>query len=1479
MKQSSLLNFFGKKPEDTPSTSFHKSPSTDVSFIDSKSTICDDSYIITGTPNSIQRTSKISLTGRAALGTLQFDNVSSPSFRRHKLVPHRSSLTVCRDEIVRSKLHDLLSSDPIEKNENPRMCSNRQAQVSAKLRRGNYDLLNYAPQDQIVNVASNEAGLSHHSMITSNRAKMMVSTALRGCVASKHKSIPDVHSPEDLSIHQKCNKRNVSNPENKNISNSNKKAKHYVNSEIHLSVEELSALDDVLDQLIREDNLPSSEHCQKETVILDSPRTPDCSENDTQLSIHDEEFQMLNLSDWSPVKTESTMLEQQDAVDNQLFQIPSQSFLRGTVVQINNKCDQIELVVQLDNTDSTVGDKARINVILRDSWFDSSVRVNDIINIIPSISGDVKSPIRTDSTLIISDNTNSSHTDCAAICIHPDYLLPTTKVVSSLNCLRRVVLEQFWVSDGNYSENNEILGVNLNQTSDIMLTGSLVHELFQEIISKENIQNDDVSQIILGLIHRPSIVLQTYASGIKTKALIKKLQDFVPKIFSWTQAHWIQRLTPHTDFTVIDQVKVEDVVAIEENIWSNRLGLKGKIDSTLLCKVSSIVGSKPTLNLIPIELKTGNPSYSIEHKGQVYLYLLLAKEFYGAHYNNSNYSSVPVANAGWLVYLKESMKVNFQRQKLCVNPGILYPDINSFRGLIQTRNRLASGIIDLLKSADISHCNEFELPNYINQSRVCQTCSLQLTCSLLTENPTKSYSNACNSTSSIHEILINRRSHLRRKYITFFIKWSKLLLTEHLDNERLEDVVGNIYKTSLETNRPVTNGTIRGLQLMKTKISKNSLSGDFEVQNWFVLHKPIDRPYESLLSLSNLNVGDFVIVSSDDSRFLGIELATVAAVEECHEFAFSNQVSVYSSFDYKKHTLALISTRSFPDRIKSFRVDRYISMKTIQLNLSNLVGFMQNSKLCHFLRELIIDGRVPDISKTISKKIVKEIRPILKPLNVNQRSAVLQTLFSQNYILIKGYPGSGKTETLVALLRVLILLKKRILVAAHTHSAVDNLLLRLCQTGETRVIRLGQIDRINSDLFNYSLEYKLNSFLISNEKLEYDITDYIHSVMSDAVVVGCTALGASGGYGLQHPALTNQKFDVVLIDEASQLMFPTTLGPLLCLAEEQKADDIKCCRFVLVGDPYQLPPLVRSQKARLGGLDQSLFSLLLNYHDGAGSPSTTNSSMEFSKKGYIIELTIQYRMNSNILALTNYLTYENKMSCANLSILQATLELKPNVISDKLLDKSPLWIRRVKSPLLSDSVLLLDTKKLDCCTSSAIGCRASISNPTEAHLILYIIQQILAVFLLSAKDIGIITPHRAQVYLLKNILKKNSFETIEVNTVDQFQGRDKRVILLSLTVCPSLFLETGGNKSLESCRNHLLDDLPRLTVALTRAQHKLIIIGCTGHHDILQNNLNQKINLENLFSFIKSVIGGYEILPSNITTWINNKELNKDICA
>jgi len=49
----------------------------------------------------------------------------------------------------------------------------------------------------------------------------------------------------------------------------------------------------------------------------------------------------------------------------------------------------------------------------------------------------------------------------------------------------------------------------------------------------------------------------------------------------------------------------------------------------------------------------------------------------------------------------------------------------------------------------------------------------------------------------------------------------------------------------------------------------------------------------------------------------------------------------------------------------------------------------------------------------------------------------------------------------------------------------------------------------------------------------------------------------------------------------------------------------------------------------------------------------------------------------------------------------------------------------------------------------------------------------------SESDIGIISPYNLQVRLLKELLQKSSYAETEVNTVDQFQGRDKSIIILS----------------------------------------------------------------------------------------------------
>ncbi|KAF6257941.1 AAA domain-containing protein [Scenedesmus sp. NREL 46B-D3] len=77
-------------------------------------------------------------------------------------------------------------------------------------------------------------------------------------------------------------------------------------------------------------------------------------------------------------------------------------------------------------------------------------------------------------------------------------------------------------------------------------------------------------------------------------------------------------------------------------------------------------------------------------------------------------------------------------------------------------------------------------------------------------------------------------------------------------------------------------------------------------------------------------------------------------------------------------------------------------------------------------------------------------------------------------------------------------------------------------------------------------------------------------------VVGCPCLSA------HHPLLaTRRAFDVVIVDEAGQIGLPAVLGALL-----------KARSFVLVGDHYQLPPLVLDRRAAEGGLGVSLFRQL-----------------------------------------------------------------------------------------------------------------------------------------------------------------------------------------------------------------------------------------------------------------------------------------------
>jgi DNA replication ATP-dependent helicase Dna2 len=119
------------------------------------------------------------------------------------------------------------------------------------------------------------------------------------------------------------------------------------------------------------------------------------------------------------------------------------------------------------------------------------------------------------------------------------------------------------------------------------------------------------------------------------------------------------------------------------------------------------------------------------------------------------------------------------------------------------------------------------------------------------------------------------------------------------------------------------------------------------------------------------------------------------------------------------------------------------------------------------------------------------------------------------------------------------------------------------------------------------------------------------------------------------------------VDEASQITLPACLGPL------RYAD-----RFVLVGDHYQLPPLVRNPEAQKGGLDVSLFRLLSERHPQA-----------------LTVLEHQYRMNEDIMLLSNVLVYDGMLKCGNESVAKRALQIPDRT----QLGSAKPWVRDVLS--------------------------------------------------------------------------------------------------------------------------------------------------------------------------------------------------------
>jgi len=415
-------------------------------------------------------------------------------------------------------------------------------------------------------------------------------------------------------------------------------------------------------------------------------------------------------------------------------------------------------------------------------------------------------------------------------------------------------------------------------------------------------------------------------------------------------------------------------------------------------------------------------------------------------------------------------------------------------------------------------------------------------------------------------------------------------------------------------------------------------------------------------------------------------------------------------------------------------------------------------------------------------------------LNDSQQDAVSGSLGAQYLSVIHGPPGTGKTTTLVELIRHSASLQQKILVTAPSNGAVDLLTRQIHESG-VNVIRIGNVTRIGDHIADLCLDEKIRNHKdwqhIKQVKIEAetahreagkykrkfgsqermnrglmykearqlknwarDLEDrLVEQVLSDAQVVCATLIGCA------NRSISDLHFDMVVIDEASQALEPESWTAIL------KADKV-----VMAGDHQQLPPTVKSAQAKELGFEETLLDRLTDHIE----------------QTYLLDT--QYRMHPKILTFSNELFYGGLLK------------------TDKAI--SSRTSRHAGEP-----IVYIDTS--GCGFEEEINPETLSKYNRQEYLIVR--EHILSLEpLLAGQSIGIISPYKAQVQLIRREIEEDKILrslNIEINSIDGFQGQEKDVIYISLV------------RSNDRGELGFLTDYRRLNVAMTRAKEKLVIIG------------------------------------------------------
>lgn len=553
-----------------------------------------------------------------------------------------------------------------------------------------------------------------------------------------------------------------------------------------------------------------------------------------------------------------------------------------------------------------------------------------------------------------------------------------------------------------------------------------------------------------------------------------------------------------------------------------------------------------------------------------------------------------------------------------------------------------------------------------------------------------------------------------------------------------------------------------------------------------------------LIRETGYGLGDYPFVIVERTQHLEVE----------HSFQGGKQIRLFSGHNdmdwyingtvhyVDKHQMKIyFFTDDLPDWIDDGKIgvdllfdDR--SYREMDMAIQESIG-AKKSRLAYLLN--VCFGKHPPSQQKADK--------ISHPyLNASQLQAVQHVLNAEDLAIIHGPPGTGKTTTLVAAIAELSKTEKPIIVTAPSNAATDHITHELGKEG-LKVVRVGNLSRMDDQILPFTLEYLLASHSRSSElnsykkraedmrrmagkykrsfgkeeRIQRDLlykearalsteARLLEEYMIDDIIQMADVITATP-VGLQTKYLEGRRFSTVVMDEAAQSLLPAALIPML------KAD-----KLIMAGDPYQLPPTVKSIDAQKGGLQTTLMDICLK-----------NIPESFSL------LNVQYRMHEAIMEFSNRWFYENKL-LAHPTVAQRSLGFSE--------DKFPPF-------------LFIDTAGTGFEEQMNPESR-SLFNEGEIGLVKQILSELLEVSEEGKiPSVAVIAPYREQVLKLQEeFFSNNVFKQLfSIDTIDSFQGQERDVVIISLV------------RSNERGEIGFLQDYRRMNVAMTRAKKCLIMIG------------------------------------------------------